>query len=90
MALIGGAIADRTDRRRLLLLAQIGLVLCAGGLAAAASVGDPPVVLLYVLGGLLAGFNALQNVDPLGDHPQPGRPAAAARRRWRSTTACTP
>lgn len=32
-ALVGGAIADRMDRRELLLLAQIGLVLTAGGLA---------------------------------------------------------
>ncbi len=62
MALIGGAVADRMDRRRLLLAAQIGLVLSAGGLAVSAAVGDPPVALLYVLGGLLAGFNALQNV----------------------------
>jgi MFS family permease len=62
MALIGGAVADRMDRRRLLLVAQIGLVLSAGGLAVAAAVGSPPVALLYVLGGLLAGFNALQNV----------------------------
>ncbi len=62
MALIGGAIADRMDRRRLLLLTQIGLVLCAGGLAGAALIGHPPVIVLYLLGGLLAGFNALQNV----------------------------
>ena len=62
MALIGGAVADRMDRRRLLLAAQIGLVLSAGGLAVAAAAGSPPVALLYVLGGLLAGFNALQNV----------------------------
>ena len=33
-ALLGGAIADRMDRRRLLLLDQIALVLCAGALAA--------------------------------------------------------
>ena len=32
-ALLGGAVADRVDRRRLLLLDQIGLVLTAAGLA---------------------------------------------------------
>ncbi|MDQ3849248.1 MAG: MFS transporter, partial [Actinomycetota bacterium] len=62
MALLGGALADRMDRRRLLLLDQVGLVLTAGGLYLAALAGDPPVALLYVLGGLLAGFAALQNV----------------------------
>ena len=62
MALLGGAIADRTDRRRVLLLDQIALVACAGALAALAFVGSPPLWALYVLGGLLAGFGALQNV----------------------------
>jgi MFS family permease len=62
MALLGGAIADRTDRRDLLLLSQIGVFLAAGGLAGAAFAGRPSVVTLYVLGAALAGFNALQNV----------------------------
>jgi MFS family permease len=62
MALLGGAIADRMDRRRLLALDQIGVFLAAGGLAVAAFIGDPAVVTLYVLGGLLAGFAALQSV----------------------------
>jgi MFS family permease len=62
MALLGGALADRMDRRRLLLLDQIALVTVSGALCAAALIGDPPVLLLYVLAGLLAGFGALQNV----------------------------
>ena len=63
LALVGGALADRFDRRRLLLLDQIALVACAGALAALAfAPGDPPVPALYVLGGLLAGFGAVQNV----------------------------
>ena len=62
MALLGGAIADRMDRRRLLLLTQFGLVATAGGLALLPALGQPPVAALYALGGLLAGFNALQNV----------------------------
>ena len=61
-ALLAGAIADRMDRRRLLLLGQIGLVLSAGGLALAAFAGHPPIVVLYVLGGILAGFSSLENV----------------------------
>jgi MFS family permease len=62
MALLGGALADRMDRRRLLLLDQIALVAVAAALCVAALLGDPPVLVLYVLGGLLAGFGALQNV----------------------------
>src|SRR3954452_17195565 len=62
MALLGGALADRFDRRRLLLLDQVALVLLAGALCVAAVAGTPPVWLLYVLGGLLAGFGAVQNV----------------------------
>ncbi|MDX6689156.1 MAG: hypothetical protein QOG15_613 [Solirubrobacteraceae bacterium] len=62
MALIGGALADRLDRRRLLLLDQIALVLTALALCAVTLAGDPPIPVLYVLGGLLAGFGALQNV----------------------------
>ncbi len=61
-ALLGGAIADRVDRRNLLLLAQVGLVLAAGGLAVAAWIGHPPVLTLYALAALLAGFTALQSV----------------------------
>ena len=60
--LYGGAIADRMDRRRLLLLVQAGLVLTASALAAGALAGEPPVWLLYVLGGALAGFGSVEGV----------------------------
>ncbi|MGZ6694276.1 MAG: MFS transporter [Solirubrobacteraceae bacterium] len=62
MALLGGALADRFDRRRVLLLDQIALVLCSGALAALALAGTTPLGALYVLGGLLAGAGAVQNV----------------------------
>lgn len=61
-ALLGGALADRYDRRKLLLLDQVAVVVLPAALAAAAFAGSPPIVLLYVLGGLLAGFAAIQNV----------------------------
>lgn len=62
MALLGGALADRSDRRRLLLLDQIGLVAVAAALCAVTVAGDPSIAVLFVLAGLLAGFGALQNV----------------------------
>lgn len=62
MALLGGAFADRHDRRRMLLIIQAALILGAAALAALAFAGSPPVVALYVLGAVMAGFGAVQNV----------------------------
>ena len=63
MALLGGALADRMDRRRLLLLDQIALVARRGrAVRRGAARASRTSCVLYVLGGLLAGFGALQNV----------------------------
>jgi MFS family permease len=62
MALLGGALADRHDRRRLLLIDQVGLAACSAGLAALAFAGPAPIALLFVLAGLLAGVGAVQHV----------------------------
>ena len=75
MALLGGALADRFDRRRLLLLDQIALVVIAAALCAAALTGETPTWLLYVLGGLMAGFGAVQNVTRSAIVPNLVRPA---------------
>jgi MFS family permease len=61
-SLLGGAVADRVDRRTLLLLDQVGLVLTAAALALAAWLGHPPLVVVYALAAILAAFTALQNV----------------------------
>ena len=62
MALWGGALADRYDRRRLLLAVQIGLVAGASALAAVTLAGSPPLPLLFALAGVMAGFGAFQGV----------------------------
>jgi MFS family permease len=62
MSLLGGAIADRTDRRRLLLGVQVGVATAAVLLAVVSSAGDPPLWTLYVLGAALAGFGAVQSL----------------------------
>jgi MFS family permease len=62
MSLFGGALADRMDRRRLLLVDQFALVAISAGLAAGALSGHSPLALIYGLAALLAGFGAIQNV----------------------------
>src|SRR3954453_16030641 len=62
MALWGGALADRYNRRKLLLIVQAGLVGGSTGLAGVTLTGPPPVAVLFVLAGVMAGFSAFQNV----------------------------
>ncbi len=63
VSLFGGAIADRVDRRRLLLLAQAGTAACAGTLAALAFAGHPPLWAIFVLAALLAGSGSLDSLS---------------------------
>src|SRR5436309_2723993 len=62
VSLVGGALADRLDRRLLLAIAQVAAIAPAGALAVAAFTGRPPVVVVLVLGGVLAGGSALDGV----------------------------
>jgi MFS family permease len=61
-SLFGGALADRFDRRRLLLLCQLALVAIAGALAAAAATGPPPIWILFLLAAAMAGASAIERV----------------------------
>ena len=54
-SLVGGAWADRHDRRHVLLISQALECAVAGGLALAAFGGDPPIGLVFALAGVLAG-----------------------------------
>jgi MFS family permease len=63
VALLGGAIADRVDRRRLLLLAQAATALAAGALSANAFLGGAPTWSVFVLAALLAGASALDQLS---------------------------
>jgi MFS family permease len=55
-SLFGGSWIDRYDRRKLLLIAQIGQMLAASLLLAGALAGDPPLWTVYLGAGLVAGF----------------------------------
>jgi MFS family permease len=61
-SLLGGAWADRHDRRTVLLLSQAIECGVAGALAACAFAGNPPVALVFVLAAVLAGVGAVVNV----------------------------
>jgi len=63
VSLVGGAIADRRDRRPVLAAAQIGMMVVTGLLfVLSLAVKAPPVVAILVLGGLLAGCTSLDGV----------------------------
>jgi MFS family permease len=61
-SLLGGAIADRIERRRLMLVAQSAIAVSAAALAAITFTGDPPVWLIFVFAALLAGGATVDNV----------------------------
>jgi MFS family permease len=61
-SLFGGALADRFDRRDLLLLCQLALVAIAAALAVAAATGPPPVWILFALAAAMAGASAVERV----------------------------
>jgi MFS family permease len=63
VSLVGGVIADRRDRRPVLIVAQVAVVFVAVLLfAISVLMHRPPVVAILILGGLLAGATALDSV----------------------------
>jgi MFS family permease len=52
----GGAVADRVDRRKLLLVTEVGLAATSGLFVAGAVAGHPPLWYLYTVTGLQAGI----------------------------------
>ena len=61
LSLFGGVIADAVDRRRLLLITQVGLAAVSLALAITTQTGVASVPLLYVLTAVGACFSALDN-----------------------------
>lgn len=81
-SLVGGALADGIDKRRLLLAVTAGQLLCSVGLAVNASFGDPQLWLMYGLGAALSAafalsFPVLRSLLPLL-LDEPIRPAGFA------------
>ncbi len=81
-SLMGGALADSLDKRTLLLAVTAGQLACALALAGNASLDQPRLWLLYVLGGVASAlfalsFPVLRSLLPLL-LDEPLRPAAFA------------
>ena len=62
VSLVGGALLDRYDRRPVLALAQVGIIVTAGALCLVTLLGHPPVIVILLLGGALAGSSALDGI----------------------------
>jgi MFS family permease len=60
LAFLGGALADATDRRRLVRLAETGQLACSLGLLVNASLGRQQTWPVFVLAGAIAGLGAIQ------------------------------
>ena len=75
VSLLGGVLADRFDRRSVLIGAQVGVIAAAAALAAVSFAGRPPVALVLVLGGALAGSAALDTVTRAALVPRVVAPA---------------
>ena len=60
LALVGGALADAFDRRRLVQLAEVGAAVVACALLLNAALSDPQTWVLYLCAALLAAFTALR------------------------------
>src|SRR6201999_2526713 len=58
----GGAIADRMERRRLMLIGQAVVTATAITLAVTTFLGPPPVPLIFLLAGCVAGGSTIDNV----------------------------
>jgi MFS family permease len=57
--IVGGPIADRVDRRRLLLVTEAGLVVTSSLLLAGALAGHPSLAYVYAVAGLQAGLTGV-------------------------------
>ncbi|MEV0200461.1 MFS transporter [Nonomuraea sp. NPDC050691] len=84
----GGAIADALDRRKVILLGELGLALTSAMLTVNALLPDPQVWVLYVVGALSTGIGSLQRpsaeslTPQVVRHDQLGAAAVLQSLRW--------
>lgn len=91
LAVLGGVLADTLDRRRQVILAEVGLVLVVLGLLGNALLPEPSVAAIFVLAGIASGLNGIRR-PPLEALlqvmvPREKQPASAALRGLSGTLA---
>ncbi len=88
-AFVGGALADHMDRRRMILMTEVGLGLGSAALALCALASHPPLWLLYLVAAWMSALNGLQRpsleaLSPrLVDHDE--QPAIASLAAFRGS-----
>ena len=60
LALVGGALADSFDRRRLVMIAELGALLVVGGLVVNSLLPEPQLWVLYAAAALIAACTAIR------------------------------
>ena len=60
LALVGGALADTFDRRRLVMIAEVGALLVVAGLVANSLLPEPQLWVLYAAAALIAACAAIR------------------------------
>ena len=58
-SIIGGTFIDTGDRKRLIAICQVALMVCSGALAVLSLTGTITVLWIYVLTGIASAFNAI-------------------------------
>ncbi|MFC7584056.1 MFS transporter [Nonomuraea antimicrobica] len=84
----GGAIADALDRRKIIVLSELGLLVTTAALMVNAMLPDPQVWVLYVMGALSTGIASLQRpsleavIQQVVKHEQQSAAAVLSSLRW--------
>lgn len=84
----GGAIADSLDRRKIILLSELGLTITSALLTVNAMLPAPQIWVLYVVGALATGISCLQRpsmeslIPQVVAHDQLGAAAVLTSLRW--------
>ncbi|WP_327580753.1 MFS transporter [Nonomuraea sp. NBC_00507] len=84
----GGALADALDRRKIIVLSELGLLVTSAALTVNAMLPNPQVWVLYVVGAISTGIACLQRpsleavLQQVVKHEHQGAAAVLASLRW--------